>query len=64
LDKCTYNRDIVKKEKAMMYFIFSNEDGSVIIRADSEEDAIKAADEYDMEWDTVTEAECYDANEE
>lgn len=48
----------------MMYFIFSNEDGSVIIRADSEEDAIKAADEYDMEWDTVTEAECYDANEE
>lgn len=47
-----------------MYFIFSNEDGSIIIRADSEEQAIQTAHDYDMDWDTVTETPCYFANEE
>jgi hypothetical protein len=47
-----------------MYFIFSNKDGSIIIRADSEEQAIQTAHDYDMDWDTVIETPCYFANEE
>jgi hypothetical protein len=39
----------------MLYFIVSNEDGSVVIQAESEARAMQLAEKFELEWDTIEE---------
>jgi hypothetical protein len=48
-----------KKEQIMQFFLVSSADGSVVLQAKDQIDAMQLANEYDFDWDTIVPIEVY-----
>ena len=43
----------------MQFFLVSSADGSVVLQAKDQIDAMQLANEYDFDWDTIVPIEVY-----